>query len=114
MPKWKPEGSREEICKNYRWVKRWLWSYLSYQINERDNYTCQDCNLNYKKPESHDFTVGLETHHIIPQSKGGSDHPHNLKTLCQKCHRKYTNDLLKNKQAYDKEQICLRNITDSS
>lgn len=44
----------------------------------RDNFRCQECN----------FYKHLEVHHIIPKSKGGSDDPSNLVTLCQRCHAK--------------------------
>jgi len=46
------------------------------QVLLRDNFRCQKCNY-YKH---------LEVHHIIPRSKGGSDDPKNLITLCQRCH----------------------------
>lgn len=46
----------------------------------RDNYTCQICGKSIKDG------VVLHTHHIIPQSEGGSDKPSNLLTVCHKCH----------------------------
>ena len=48
------------------------------QILLRDGFRCQECGY-YKH---------LEVHHIIPRSKGGSDDPENLVTLCQRCHGK--------------------------
>lgn len=45
-------------------------------ILSRDNYTCQYC-----KGKSKDFR--LQVHHIMPRSKGGSDRPNNLLTLCK-------------------------------
>lgn len=48
------------------------------QVLLRDNFRCQECN----------FYKHLEVHHIIPRSKGGSDEPSNLITLCQRCHAK--------------------------
>lgn len=48
------------------------------QILLRDGFRCRECNY-YKH---------LEVHHIIPRSKGGTDDPNNLITLCQRCHRK--------------------------
>jgi 5-methylcytosine-specific restriction endonuclease McrA len=51
---------------------------LRSKILLRDNFKCQECGY-YKH---------LEVHHIIPRSKGGSDDPENLVTLCQRCHDK--------------------------
>ncbi len=35
----------------------------------------------------------LEVHHIIPRSRGGTNHPKNLKTVCDQCHDVYTAEL---------------------
>lgn len=48
------------------------------QILLRDQFRCQECG----------YFKHLEVHHIVPRSKGGSDDPNNLVTLCQRCHRK--------------------------
>ena len=93
---WKAEGSSEpfwsqEIItwtegrnKNFKNnIRSQLWSWMQWKILERDKKVCQDCGSD-----------AMEVHHIIPFSKGGSDHPSNLKSLCQRCHRKYTDELL--------------------
>lgn len=49
-------------------------------ILARDNYTCQECG------DQHGSEQGLCVHHIIPRSRGGSDDPGNLVTLCETCH----------------------------
>lgn len=54
------------------------WLELRSQVLLRDNFRCRECNY-YKH---------LEVHHIIPKSKGGTDEPSNLITLCQRCHGK--------------------------
>ena len=54
------------------------WLEVRSQILLRDDFRCQECNY-YKH---------LEVHHIIPKSKGGTDEPDNLVTLCQRCHAK--------------------------
>lgn len=50
----------------------------SYILN-RDKYTCQYC-----KGKSKDSR--LQIHHILERSKGGSNLPNNLITLCKSCH----------------------------
>ena len=57
-----------------------FWNVREYVLF-RDNHTCQIC-----KGKSKD-TV-LEVHHIIPRSKGGTDRPDNLITLCRTCHER--------------------------
>ena len=54
---------------------------LRYQILSRDNYTCQACGA---KAED---GVLLEVDHIYPISKGGTNEPRNLRTLCRTCNR---------------------------
>lgn len=48
-----------------------------YYVFNRDNYTCQVCKKKNKI---------LQTHHIIYKSKGGTDKPSNLITVCTDCH----------------------------
>jgi len=103
LPMWIKEGTREDICENYRWVGRWMWGWLQARIIKRDNWVCQDCGKSAKK----DMHLVLEVHHILPRIAGGSDNPKNLKTLCVGCHRKYTNHLLGNKSAYNENQRSL-------
>lgn len=45
-------------------------------VYARDGYRCALC----------DSTKGLQIHHYISRSDGGSNHPHNLICLCWKCH----------------------------
>lgn len=68
LPKTKLDLEREQYLK------------LRSQILLRDNFRCQEKGCSYYKH--------LEVHHIIPRSKGGSDDPENLITLCQRCHDK--------------------------
>ena len=53
-------------------------------VRARDHYTCQCCG---KKG------CGLEVHHIVYRSNGGSDDPDNLITLCENCHKKVHNGM---------------------
>ena len=45
-------------------------------VYRRDGYRCALC----------DSTKGLQVHHCIKRSQGGSNQPQNLITLCWKCH----------------------------
>lgn len=49
---------------------------LREEILKRDGYTCQECGSR----------ENLQIHHIKYRSKGGSDDPENLVTLCELCH----------------------------
>ncbi len=87
-------------------VRRVLWPKIKSAVLRRDKYICQDCGVNFERGRMkvYDPTLrhgkggtryeSLEVHHIIPRSRGGSDHPGNLKTLCPACHRRYTNELI--------------------
>jgi len=86
-------------------VRQLIWMRLKGAIARRDAYTCQDCGEVFGRIRRKSFDRGLkagrggyrweslEVHHIIPRSRGGSDHPGNLKTLCPRCHRGHTSDL---------------------
>lgn len=82
-----PEGTTEEIYPDelikfpsFQNVRAHLWPVMMNAINHRDKHRCQDCGND---------TSPVEVHHIIPRGMGGSDHPANLKLVCQNCHRKY-------------------------
>lgn len=45
-------------------------------VYARDHYACALC----------DSTKYLQIHHCIKRSQGGTNHPHNLITLCADCH----------------------------
>lgn len=62
------------------------WYRIAYEINERDNRTCQKCG--YFEESSIGYRYLLEVHHIIPIAIGGSNLPENLITLCHNCHTK--------------------------
>jgi len=86
------EGTTEEIYPSdvlafdgFENVHAHIWPWMVSEIRHRDKGKCQDCGTE---------TSSCETHHIIARAKGGSDHPANLKLVCSKCHRKYTDELL--------------------
>ena len=45
-------------------------------VYRRDGFRCALC----------DDTRGLQIHHVVRRSQGGTDFPHNLITLCWRCH----------------------------
>ena len=45
-------------------------------ICRRDGFRCALC----------DSTKYIQIHHVIPRGAGGTNHPHNLITLCADCH----------------------------
>lgn len=49
------------------------------EVLERDEHTC--ANVPCPNEATH-------VHHIVPVSRGGSNHPDNLISLCKECHRK--------------------------
>lgn len=58
------------------------WSEISNFVKKRDDYTCQECRVRGRQYGP----AELHSHHITPKSRGGSDHPTNLVTLCWRCH----------------------------
>lgn len=53
---------------------------LRHQILERDGFRCCDCGVTAQTPG-----VVLEVDHKVAVSKGGSNDPDNLRTLCKDC-----------------------------
>lgn len=53
------------------------WPIISEKIKKRDNHSCVICSSK----------ITLEVHHIIPLSRGGTNHPTNLITLCENHHK---------------------------
>jgi hypothetical protein len=70
-------------------LRRMLWPKVHITILRRDRFTCQDCGRQGRQVVAGKLR-GLEVHHIIPRSEGGTDHPTNLKTVCIECHKSYT------------------------
>ena len=61
---------------SYSFVRAGTW----WSVLARDNWTCCSCGRN-----SREDGIVLEVDHILPRSKGGSNDPDNLQTLCKKC-----------------------------
>lgn len=70
------------------WEDRWTgeydpsWEAMRKQTRERDDWTCQSCGAEGGLSGG----ARLETHHIVPKSRGGEDRAENLITLCHSCH----------------------------
>ncbi len=63
---------------------------LRVQILVRDEYCCCICGASRHL----DRRVQLEVDHILPVSRGGTNRPDNLQTLCWKCNRGKSNRVL--------------------
>jgi len=99
-----PEGTRELPYPDHtsNIVRRLVWNRIKSAVMRRDRYQCQECGVAFGKRRRKVFDPSLrrgrgghrweslEVHHIIPRSKGGSDHPGNLITLCPPCHKRFT------------------------
>lgn len=59
-------------------------------IKQRDNYTCLICGASTMQQS----LLLLEIDHIIPVSKGGLTTPEKLQTLCWKCNRSKSNNII--------------------
>ena len=60
-----------------------FWNVREYVLH-RDGHKCQNPDCKYKDKDKKEQI--LKVHHIIYRSKGGTDRPENLITLCSKCH----------------------------
>lgn len=56
------------------------WASQREQSKQSDNYTCTRCGVQKEGIEIH-------SHHIVPVLAGGTNHPDNLMTVCNACHR---------------------------
>ncbi|NWJ95774.1 MAG: HNH endonuclease [Chloroflexi bacterium] len=63
-------------------------THLRFEVLRRDNFRCCFCGANAKEG------VELQIDHKIPVSRGGTNDPHNLQTLCQACNLGKSSQLL--------------------
>ncbi len=76
------------------WNVRYVWfrnrAPVAWRILCRDQFTCQNCGAAPEFTNEHGVVLptgeGLDVHHIVPVSTGGTDHESNLVTLCKACH----------------------------
>lgn len=64
-------------------------------IYARDGYRCALC----------DSTKYIQIHHYIGRGAGGSNHPHNLITLCADCHAAAHGTMLRDWQDVTRETV---------
>jgi hypothetical protein len=60
---------------------------LRYTILRRDHFACRLCGATATEG------ISLEVDHIVPVSRGGTNDPHNLQTLCHACNAGKSNQL---------------------
>lgn len=65
-------------CQHLR--RKTLPAILRFKVLTRDNFTCVKCGF------SNAEGIGLQAHHIVPQSQNGKSVIENLETLCVSCH----------------------------
>ena len=73
-------------------------------IYARDGYRCALC----------DCTQYIQIHHVIPRGQGGSNHEHNLITLCSWCHAQaHGHDVAESGvSAEEMQQYCVEYLAD--
>ena len=74
------------------------------EVYQRDGWRCALC----------DCTQYIQIHHVIPRGQGGAlDSPHNLITLCSKCHgQAHGTDLVPGITEADMAQMCVEYLAD--
>ena len=77
IPTWQEEGTKDD---RPLYMEGIHWSDIRQAILKRDHNRCTECG--------NDGTYILAVHHIHPRSWGGTEHPRNLRTLCDECHVK--------------------------
>lgn len=58
------------------------WGIIARTVYERDEWTCNNCGCGGGPKGDNE----LHADHQEPRSKGGADHPNNLRVLCRECH----------------------------
>lgn len=74
-------------------------------VYRRDGWRCALC----------DDTRGLQVHHVVRRSQGGTSYPQNLITLCWKCHAAAHGTVLpgyEDIQPADVAQACVEYLAD--
>ncbi len=80
-----PEGGRVKLYKQP--AREPLTKSLRFEVMRRDGFRCRLCGAIAADGAK------LEVDHIVPVSRGGTNDPHNLQTLCEACNRGKSNRL---------------------
>jgi len=75
--KYKRQPARQPLAANLR-----------LEVRRRDNFHCQKCGVGTETGAM------LEVDHITPVSRGGTNDPHNLQTLCRTCNLAKSNHIV--------------------
>lgn len=62
------------------------WKRVRKTVLERQEHQCLFCGVSDEAHRER-YSNGLDVHHVIPRSDGGSDTPDNLAALCRSCHK---------------------------
>lgn len=62
------------------------WDAVRQKALQRDGDECRFCGVSNEQHKT-DHGRGLHTHHILPESEGGTDELSNLMMVCGSCHR---------------------------
>lgn len=62
------------------------WRAVRKRVLDRDGHACRFCGIGDDEHRD-EYGRGLTAHHVIPEADGGRDHPDNLITVCESCHR---------------------------
>ncbi len=60
---------------------KWITKTRRLAVYMRDGFACQRCNRDLRKASP----AEVQLDHLIPRSKGGSDHECNLVMICRSC-----------------------------
>ena len=77
------------------------WKQITELVKKRDHYTCQECGKTYPP-----FSPYLHVHHKVELSKGGTNDPSNLISLCTFCHTQKHTHLQKRYGVYKEKLKC--------
>ena len=70
-------GSKSKHSTNRTGEYPYNWDSIRADVLKRDGHRCGNCGS----------STSLHVHHIVPLSKGGTNNPSNLRTLCEDCHK---------------------------